>query len=320
MISLSSMTQTLRRAFLVAVSFFFLTTAAGAQGYFETTPSTYGDQLFFFFDARTDRVPFLTVANLAETDIDVQVAYFRQDMQVVLAVDRVTLPALGHQIINPTLISTVQGQAGLAVVTPVAGNPLQAVVPPAQPGTNGVPPLFGSFTMANQKLGSGFGQNPFARVAIDQNGDRAQDGSLVDGVSVAYQSFAADELVIPTYFDPGSLAPASEDGNRVMLAAFQDDYTGGVWNMTPLSVSPSAIFHDSQGNLITNIVTSVDGVLFSDLESIAGSTPLTSSGKVRFLLPQFLPPFGNFFGLFSQSLGTYAIGQRMPGFQLAPIV
>lgn len=320
MFSIPSTTQTLRRAALALAVFLLLSTGAGAQGYFETTPATYGDQLFFFFDARTDRVPFLTVANLAEADIDVQVAYFRPDMQVVLAVDSVTLPAFGHQIINPTSIVSVQGQAGIAVVTPVAGDPVQAVVPPAQSGTNGVPPLFGSFTMANQKLGSGFGQNPFARVAVDSDGNRAPDGAPVDGQNAVYQVFAADELVIPTYFDPASLAPASDDGNRVMLAAFEDEYTDGRWNMRALPVLPLAIFHDAQGNLITKDTISLDGVLFSDLQAIAGATELASSGKVRFLLSGFLPPSGNFFGLFSQSLGTFAVGQRMPGFQITPVI
>lgn len=315
----SSLMQNARRAALL-VAFLVLGPVGARAQFFATTPATYGDQLFFFFDAREDRVPFLTVSNYADQSIDVQIAYYRQDMQVVLAVDSLTLPAAGHQVIDPNLISSVKGNAGLAVVTPVGGNPTQAVVPPAQPGTNGVPPLFGSFTLANTNLGSGFGQNPFARTAVDVNGDRALDGSLIDGQNVAYQAFAADVLIIPSYFDPALLAPASEDGNRVMLAAFADDYTSGQWNMGPLTVDADAIFNAVDGSNITRTDITVDGILFTDIQQMAGTTTLRGSGKVKVFLDRILPPFGNIFGLFSQSLGTFSVGQRMPGYQLSPIV
>lgn len=315
---MSSILQNVRRAALVGL--FLLAPVGASAQLFATTPATYGDQLFFFFDAREGRVPFLTVSNYADQSIDVQIAYFRADMQVVLAVDSLTLPAAGHQVIDPNRIGSVQGNAGLAVVTPVGGNPTQAVVPPAQPGTDGVPPLFGSFTLANTKLGSGFGQNPFARSAVDGTGARAPDGSLVDGQNVAYQTFAADVLIIPSYFDPASLAPANEDGNRVMLAAFADDYTSGQWNMGPLAVDADAIFNAVDGSNITRTDITVEGVLFTDVQQMAGATTLTGSGKVKVFLDQILPPFGNIFGLFSQSLGTFSVGQRMPGYQLSPIL
>ncbi len=316
----SSVFESFRRAALVTASLFVLSPSLAAAQYFATTPATYGDQLFFFFDARGDRVPFLTVSNLAGVSVDVQIAYFPRDMQHVLAVDSLTLPAMGHRIIDPNLISSVKGNAGLVVVTPVGGDPLRAVVPPSQPGSPGLSPLFGSFTLANTKLGAGFGQNPFARIAVDVSGNRAIDGSAIDGVDVAYQTFGADMLVVPSYFDPASLSPASEDGNRILLAAFVDEYTGGRWNMGPLQVSMDALFNGLDGSLITRTVVDMEGVLMDHLQSFAGDTTLSGSGKLRLWLFQILPSGGNFFGLFSQALGTFSIGQRMPGFQLAPPV
>lgn len=315
---ISTVFDSLRRAALVSASLFVLSPSVAAAQFFATTPATYGDQLFFFFDARADRVPFLTISNLAAEAIDVQIAYFRDDMEVVLAVDSATLPALGHRIIDPNLISSVKGNAGLAVVTPVAGDPRRAVVPPSQAGTPGLPPLFGSFTLANTKLQAGFGQNPFARIAVDFTSNRATDGSAVDGIDVAYQTFAADMLVIPSYFDPASLSPASEDGNRILLAAFEDTYTDGRWGLQRLTVSMDVLFNGLDGALITRTIAEVTGVRSGHLQTFAGSTTLVGSGKVRFWLFDQLPATGNFFGLFSQALGTYSVGQRMPGFQLSP--
>jgi hypothetical protein len=44
-------------------------------------PGTSGDQLIFFYDARTGRVPFLSVANPGGTPVVVEVAFYPQDLQ-----------------------------------------------------------------------------------------------------------------------------------------------------------------------------------------------------------------------------------------------
>ena len=62
---------------------------------------------------------------------------------------------------------------------------------------------------------------------------------------------------------------------------------------------------------------SIDGVLFSDLQSASGGAAIEgSSGKVFFAVNA---QGGNVFGLFSQSIGTFAAGQRMPAVEEVPV-
>jgi hypothetical protein len=58
----------------------------------------------------------------------------------------------------------------------------------------------------------------------------------------------------------------------------------------------------------------VNGVAFTDVQSLAGATLLASSGKVVLGLAAPLPANANLLGLMSQSLGTFAVGQGMPGY------
>lgn len=59
----------------------------------------------------------------------------------------------------------------------------------------------------------------------------------------------------------------------------------------------------------------MNGVAFTTVQSLAGATPLTSSGKVLFGSDTAtLPANANLLGLMSQSLGTFAVGQGLPGY------
>jgi hypothetical protein len=56
----------------------------------------------------------------------------------------------------------------------------------------------------------------------------------------------------------------------------------------------------------------VSGVRFETLQSLAGATPFASSGRFEISYPLAgLTNADNFFGMASQSLGTFAIGQRL---------
>lgn len=281
------------------------------------TPATRGDQLLFVYDATAGRVPFLVVSNLAAEPITVQLAWYAQGADRRLAVQTQVLPAGSNGIFDPSQVEGVEGSAGLAVVTPVAGtsDPTPVVPPSAVNGPSG--PLYGGFTLADVATGTGFGQNPLARLAVDRGGRRASAGSIVDGSEVFYQQIAPDQLVAPFYFDPSS------DGlvDRVILAGFADVYgpagfaieAGGVnWSYRLIDADGTTAFQ-SPG------VLSVAGVHFDDVQSLAGDTPLSSSGKL--ILENSAPsvPVGvNVFGLMSQSLDTFAVGQRMPGVFRSP--
>lgn len=274
-------------------------------------PSVSGDQLVYFYDARTDRTPFLGVSNPSNTTIFVDVAFFDVGLTMKLASSVIELGPAANTIIDPTSFAGggASGNAGLAFITPVASlEDLRPVVPPSE--------LTGGFTLANLNLGSGFGQNPLSRVAVDGAGMRQEPGTLVDGSSVFYERFQPAVLVIPAYFDPNTLAPPEDDGNRILLAAFSDFYSDSGFSVNPIDTNPRAVYFDNEGTQIVDTEVNVNGVLLSNLEEVAGDVDIGgASGKVFFGADTEL---GNFFGLFSQSVGTFAAAQRLPAVDSIP--
>ena len=276
-----------------------------------TVPGTSGDQLIYFYDARTDRVPFLTVANPAATPVVVEVAFYPANLSSRLGESVFTLPGGGNIVIDPTSSSVAggaaAGNAGLAVVTPIASTgDAQPVVPPQ--------PLTGGYTLANLQLAAAFGENPYGRLAVGSNGNRATAGAEVDGNAVKYQRFTPTVLMVPTYFNPQDLAPPAQDGNRVIVAAFNDSY-GAEFNVTALADTAAALFCDGEGFEAAVGSAAVNGVLVSNLQEIAGGATLNSSGK---LFLDVNAGNGNVLGIFAQSLGTFAAGQRMPSVASVP--
>lgn len=274
-------------------------------------PDVSGDQLLFVYDARTSRVPFLTVANPSDDTVFIDVAFYSQSLDARLGGGVIELGSAANRIIDPTsdFGGVANGNAGLAVFTAVVS---ASDLTPVVPGE----PIVGGFTLANTQLGSGFGENPFGRLAVTGSGARATPGATVDGSSVSYERIAPEILVVPVYFNPQTLAPPDNDGNRVVLVTFDDQY-GTPFEIVGRSDTASARFFDGSGFPVATTTTAVDGVLLSNLQTIAGGADvLTGSGKVFFDVDA---GDGNYFGLFSQSLGTFASGQRMPEAFAIPI-
>ncbi len=276
------------------------------------TPATSGDQLLFFYDARTDRVPFLTVSNPSNAAVEIEVTFFPTSLAAALGSQSYALPAAGNVVIDPTSNDVAggaaRGNAGIAMVTPViGGGSRRAVVPPE--------PLTGGFTLSNTALEAAFGENPLGRLAVGGSGNRAAAGATVDGSTVKYQRFTPSVLTIPVHFNPQSLGDPEQDGNRVVLAEFADRY-GEPFSIAAASDSPSVVFLDSRGVRVAETTATVNGVLLTDLQELAGGDDvLERSGKVFF---DVNPGTSNAFGLFAQSLGTFASGQRMPAVNLVP--
>ena len=284
-----------------------------------TTPDVVGDQLIFFYDARSGRTPFLSFSNPASSGINVDVAFYDAGLDSRISELSCSLDAASNLLIDPTASTppatctvvagagAASGNAGLAVITPVAGSgSTQAVVPPA--------PLTGNFTLANLTLGSAFGENAFGRLAVNGDGSKAAAGQNVDGSTVRYQRFTPAVLMVPVYFNPNTLGAPENDGNRVILAEFNDQY-GARFDVTPLSDSPMAVFFTNGGQQLTSQAVSVTGVLLSNLQEVSGGVTFNSSGKAFFTVS---PGGGNAFGIFSQSQGTFASGQRMPAVDAVP--
>lgn len=264
-------------------------------------PDVSGDQLIYVYDARANRVPFLSVANPTDDTVFIDVVFYDQDL-TALGGGVIELASAANRIIDPTsdFGGVANGNAGLAIFTPVQGaGDRTPIVPDA--------PLVGGFTLANTALGSGFGQNPFGRLAVTGSGARAAAGSVVDGSAVSYESFEPGILTIPVYFNPQTLESPEIDGNRIFLASFSDVY-GTPFSVAASSQNLTANFFDASGAGVATSAVTVNGLLLSDLQALAGAT-LNSSGKVFF---SGASDTANLFGLFSQSLGTFASGQLMP--------
>ena len=288
-------------------------TRAGAQRSIET-PLTAGDQLLFFYDARLGRVPFLSIANSSPSDVTVSIAFYPTDLASRLATEVLTIPARASRVVDPTLVAggVIVGNAGLAVVTPVVGPSNQTPVVPPEP-------LLGGFTLANVTLGSAFGEAALGRYAVMLHGVRAQVGRVVDGKLVRFQQIAPHRLAVPVYFNPVQLAPPELDGNRVILAVFSDRWTkvtagpetGTIrFDVVAATDRPLVYFSDAAGAPLIARRIDVSGVLVTNLQELSGDPSLlVGSGKV---LIDVAAGQDNIIGLFSQSLGTFASGQRMP--------
>lgn len=273
-----------------------------------TVPGIVGDQLIYFYDARGGRVPFLNFANPSDQDVTVEVVFYPQDLSRRLGQGVLKLVGGGNITIDPTAFAegAARGNAGLALVTPIDGNG-SPVVPPE--------PLGGSFTLANIELGAAFGENPLGRLALDKSGNRASPWTKVDGGEVRYQEFSPEALWIPVYYNPVNLSPAGEDGNRVILIAFADQY-GAEFNIGPdMQEDITASFVDLDGFLVSQQGFQMSAVFLSDLNQIARGI-LTTSGKVFF--GRGVWRAANFCGVFSQSLGTFGEGQRIPPVRRIP--
>lgn len=263
-----------------------------------------GDQLLFFYDARSGRVPFFSVANPSpDESVDVEIAIYPEALDARLGAETLRLPPLGNVVVDLTQAAggAAAGRAGLAVVTPVVGlSDARPIVPPE--------PLVGTFTLANVPLESGFGENPIGRRAVSGSGAPAASGRFVDGDAVSYERLTPAFLMVPVFFNPQQLGPPEDDGNRVVVAAFADSY-GARFDLLPRRHEATVSILGADGELVAGGMLAVNGLTRTDLQALAGDTMLTGSGKV---LLEVDAADGSVVGLFSQSLGPFGAGQRMP--------
>lgn len=141
-----------------------------------------------------------------------------------------------------------------------------------------------------------------------------------------FQRITPDVLTLPFYFNPTTLSPVANDGNRLILAAFADDYRFGEFRVAPV-VPPTTLQYritDATGTVLVDSTTDVvetdpivvNGVIFTNLQALAGTASLTGQGKVVFT--SSVAPMGpaanvNIFGIFSQAVGTFAASQILLG-------
>jgi hypothetical protein len=293
-----------------------LVVGSARQGHAQTrveTPGVSGDQLIFYYDATSGHVPFLVVSNFSSEVLTLDVGWYSQDLTQRIATQTLPLVPGGNVILDGSSVVGVGGHAGLTVVTPVGpdGRPIVPPVPATTIPNANTGALTGGFTLADLASNSAFGSNPVARVAVDIDGHHASADSVVDGTEVKYQVIAPEYVVAPFFFNPASSVPVT---NRVVLASFMDRYTASGFAIAPGVLSLQYDVVDPEGFITEDESLSFSGVLITDVTTLNHGIP-SSSGKLVFrsaVAP--LQDGANLFGLISQSLGTFGVGQIMPGY------
>lgn len=268
-----------------------------------------GDQLLFPFDGRGPRQTFLLVSNPSDQEVHVQVVLYPTPLAEPAGSFVESLPAFGTVVIDPIASAQLTTDvAGLAVLTPVAApTDERPIVPPE--------PLVGTFAQANVDLGAAFGEHPRGRLAVTVQGLRAPPGSIVDGVQVVYQRIAPTTLMIPGFFDPATLGDPSQDGNRLVLIGFVDQYRDTGFSLSPIDDQPLVTIVDRQGNPRPAERTRLSGMTLTNLQELAGDSSLAGSGTVFLDVD---PGQGNILGLFSMALGNFGVGLYLPSVNASP--
>ena len=266
-------------------------------------PAARGDQAIFYYDTRDGYTTFLNLANQGDDDLEVELVLYGAALDGPF---RTTLE-LGARSSRTLDVSALRAdglpsRAGLAFATAIGGD--------GRPVASHA--LAGLFTVANLATQSAWGGPALARSAVRSSGGSfvlADAGDVIDGATLRLQRIAATRHDVAVYYDPSTLEPASLGGNQVLLASFADAYDGG-FAATPVATTWSFAATRSNGAGVASGERAVSGVTLSHLEDLAGAGVTGSGGRLRLEAADVAGANG--FALFTESLGTFATGYRLP--------
>ena len=271
-------------------------------------PRGRGDQLLFYYDARSGFTSFLNVANPSANSMDVQLAFY--DFQLDLRQSLIhTIPSGGTRTIDVgSLVSSgLLRSAGLATAV--------AIDPEGVPVTSGL--LSGNFTVANLQTQSAWGGPAAARMAWRRVGggfERPTAGTAIDGDSVVLEPLVPEELDVATYYDPATLEPADRGGNQLIFVSFADVVGGAEIAAATSTWKVEATRND--GTAISASEWTARGVDVTDLARVAGGSVDGAAGQLG-LVAQPGAATGRMV-FFQESLDTFATGYRLPSVFVAP--
>lgn len=267
-------------------------------------PASVGSQLLFYYDTREG---FTTFANLGQVGLEpvtVRIEFYGPTFGVTTAVQTYILGPLETRVID---VGALKATLGLAAQQGIA---VASVVNDASEPIN-VPSLSGNFTVANLATGSAWGSPAPARSArFEFDGSTVPVGIVVDGNTVAYQSFQPPRLTLAAYYDPRTLAPVSAHGNQVIFVSLKNAATKGAF-VTPGSTTweIDGAGHDGGPPIFTTVT--VSGVTEFDLISLVGEAANGAAGGLLFSSSD--TPIGESrLVFFVQSLGTFGTGYLLP--------
>lgn len=259
-------------------------------------PQARGDQLLLHYDAREGYTTFLNVANQGAAPLAIRIALYGPDLAPGPEIEESLAAGATRTVdVGSLRADGLLAQAGIALVTAVQGG---------APVTSGA--LAGSFTVANLATSSAWGAPAAARFARTSSGGAPPTGSVIDGVDVALQAFAAPRADLAVFYDPLSLEPADRGGNQVVVVSFDDDGADPVVRETRWRVTATR----NDGTVVSDATATFEGLAVRDLVSLAGSGVEGSAG--RLVLEPQSGAARNRLVYFVESLGTFATGYLLP--------
>jgi len=193
----------------------------------------------------------------------------------------------------------IASQQGIVVATVVdeSGNALE------------LPFLTGNFTVANLATGSAWGAPAVARSARNaSDGSVPERFSVVDGTNVVYQSIQPPRVVLATFYDPRTLAPATVHGSQVIFVNFANNGSAGA--VTEATTKWVIDAHRANQSLLFDFVT-VKGVVDVDLATLLGDDANGAAGGIIFGSDDADVGQSRLI-FFAEALGTFGTGYLLP--------
>ena len=277
--------------------------AGQSNAHILSAPETVGDQLVFYYDARTDFTTFLTIRNLSETTLTVSVLFYGPTFSTPFS-KAVTLSGGALTILDAGELrgNGLPAQAGIAFAT--------AVDQSGKPITSGA--LAGNFTIANLTTGSGLGGPGVARTTLTDGGKTPIPGSIIDGEHAILKIIRPSSAFLAAYYDPATLAPVASSGNQLVFLNFEDRYDP-TWFAVIGSTTWDVTTTRSNGAGIDTSTFTANGVTISDIASVAGTGVNGSAGSMEFRAPDSNVDLSRMI-YFTESLGTFGTGYLLPPF------
>lgn len=274
-----------------------------AAGLFSTVPDARGDQLAFYYDARSGFTTFLNVHNAGESPLTVSLVLYGPDFGDPFT-DVLALAAGSTRTID---VAELRGrglpaQYGIAFATAVdgAGRPVVS--------RN----LAGNFTVANVVTSSGWGAAAAARTAVLLGSGGVTTpalGAAIDGESVLLRAIRPDRVSLAAYYDPATLASPELGGNQLIFLSF-NDVPGEAFAAEAAVTRWSLVARRNDGQAFSPPELDVIGVQVDHLESVLGAQARGAAGSILFSAGA--SGAYNRLVFFTESLGTFATGYLLP--------
>lgn len=264
-------------------------------------PDAVGDQLIYYYDARSNFTSYLTLLNSGPGELTVSVLFYGPTFSTPFS-QAVTLASGALRILDVGALraSGLPAQPGAAFAT--------AVNVGGQPIATGW--LSGNFTVANLATNSAWGAHAMARSAVRPDGSAASPGTVVDGMDAAFKPIRPFALDLAAYYNPNDLAPVSASGNQVIFITFEDS-PGATFSAEIGSTTWNVVATRNTGVPISDTAFTANGVTVSDLASVAGAGVNGASGSLRFVSSSNNVRLSRMI-FFAETLGTFGTGYMLP--------